>query len=175
MKLITERMVLRSPRPEDAENYCAIHNSEFVLRFNAMAPTTEEWMVSRFSDPDYCNDTIFLEEKETGILVGAIFLEDDDLRYGVASKSLSYFVREDYARKGYMKEAMSAVIAYLFAAEQLECVSARAFAPNTASRALLHSLGFQENGIVPRCVKGYGDVIYDDVIHTLFPEDFHKE
>ena len=175
MNLTTKRMILRSPEIGDAENYCVIHNSEFVLRFNAMAPTTAERMASKFADPDYCNNTVFLEETETGHLIGAIFLEEDDLRYGVVSKGISYFIREDYTRQGFMKEAMTAVIAYLFAAEELECVSARAFAPNTASRALLRSLGFQENGVIPRCVKGYGDVVYDDVIHTLFPENFHKE
>ena len=74
-----------------------------------------------------------------------------------------------------MKEAMRSVISHLFERENLECICARAFAPNAASRALLKSLGFQENGIIPHCVKGYGDVIFDDVIHTLFREDFHKE
>ena len=172
MELTTERLILRSPKAEDAQSYCAIHNSEFVLRYNAMVPTTEEWMASKFADPDYCNDAVFLEEKETGALLGAIFLEEDDLRYGVDSRSISYFIHEDFSRKGYMKEAMTAVLAHLFAAGDLECVSARAFAPNTASRALLRSLGFQENGIIPRCVKGYGDVVYDDVIHTLFKENF---
>ena len=175
MNLTTQRLILRSPRPEDAESYCAIHNSEFVLRFNAMSPTTVDWMAAKFAQETYCNETVFLEGKENGELLGAIFLEDDDLRYGVASRNLSYFIREDQARKGYMKEAMSAVIGYLFETEKPECICARAFAPNTASRALLRSLGFQENGIIPRCVKGYGDVVFDDVIHTLFREDFHKE
>lgn len=168
MELMTERLILRSPKPEDAESYCAIHNSEFVLRYNAMMPTTAEWMAQKFADEDYCNETVFLEEKGTGFLLGAIFLEEDDLRYGVDSRSFSYFIREDFSRKGYMKEAMHTVIAWLFETQNLECVSARAFAPNTASRALLRSLGFQENGIIPRCVKGYGDVVFDDVIHTLF-------
>ena len=172
MKLETERLILRSPRVSDAKDYCAIHNSEFVLRYNAMMPTNPERMEKKFADPDYCKETVFLEEKESGELIGAIFLENDDLRYGVESKSLSYFIREDYSRKGCMKEAMTAVLSWLFETEGLECVSARAFAPNTASRALLKSLGFQENGIIPRCVKGYGDVVFDDVIHTLFKEDF---
>jgi len=171
MKLITERLILRSPKPEDAENYCAIHNSEFVLHYNAMTPTTKDRMVQKFADPAYCNDAVFLEERETGTLIGAIFMEEDDLRYGVASKNLSYFIHEEHSRKGYMKEAMQSVIKWLFETENLECVSARAFAPNIASRALLRSLGFQENGIIPKCVKGYGDVIFDDVIHTLFPEN----
>lgn len=171
MNMTTERLILRTPRVTDAESYCTIHNSEFVLRYNAMMPTTKERMEKKFADEDYCQETIFLEEKGSGELLGAIFLEDDDLRYGVASKGLSYFIRENSSRKGYMKEAMTAVIAWLFETENLECVSARAFAPNIASRALLRSLGFAENGIVPRCVKGYGDIVFDDVIHTLFRED----
>ena len=71
-----------------------------------------------------------------------------------------------------LKEALHAVIAWLFETENLECVSARVFAPNTASRALLRSLGFTENGVIPRCVKGYGGEVFDDVIHTLLREDF---
>ena len=171
MKLETKRMILRAPEIKDAAAYTAIHNSEFVLRFNAMAPTTPERMAAKCEDPEYRENTIFLEEKGSGVLIGAVFLEEDDLRYGVTSRSLSYFVAEAHSRNGYMKEAMEAVIRHLFEKEGLECGSARAVVPNAASRALLRSLGFQENGILPRCVKGYGDVIFDDVIHTLFPEN----
>ena len=165
MKLETKRLILRRPCPEDATAYAAIHNSQFVLRYNAMAPTRAERMAVKFTDPEYADNALFLEEKESGKLIGAIFLEEDDLRYGVASKSLSYFI----------DEALQALLGELFQKEDLDCVSARAFAPNTPSRALLKSLGFTENGIIPRCVKGYGDVVFDDVIHTLFREDFHKE
>lgn len=172
MNLQTKRLLLRAPRERDAQSYTAIHNSDFVLRFNAMAPTTAEKAAEKFANPECGEHTVFIEEKQTGALIGAIFLEDDDLRYGVASRSLSYFLREEDAHRGYMKEALHAVIAWLFETENLECVAARAFAPNTASRALLRSLGFQENGIIPHCVKGYGGVIYDDVIHTLLREDF---
>lgn len=172
MNLETKRLFLRAPRQQDAESYTAIHNSEFVLRFNAMTPTTSERMAAKFADDEYQENTVFLEEKGTGKLIGAIFLEDDDLRYGVDSKALSYFLSEEFSRRGFMKEAMEAVIRHLFAEENLVCISARAFAPNLASRALLHSLGFRENGILPRCVKGYGGEIFDDVLHTLLREDF---
>lgn len=172
MKLETNRLILRTPETKDADTYTAIHNSEFVLRYNAMAPVTAEWMTAKFQDPEYREQTVFLEEKESGVLIGAIFLEDDDLRYGVASKCISYFIAESHSRKGFMKEAMRELLRYLFGKENLECVSARAFVPNAASRALLRSLGFQENGIIPRCVKGYGGVIFDDAIHSLFKETF---
>ena len=35
MYLKTERLYLRGPQPKDAAAYVAIHNSEFVLRYNA--------------------------------------------------------------------------------------------------------------------------------------------
>lgn len=172
MYLETQRLILRQPRMEDAQDYATIHNSESVLRFNAMAPTTPERMAAKFAEEGYRAKTLFLEEKASHKLIGAIFLEDDDLRYGVDSKCISYFIDEIFARKGFMKEAMQAVIRHLFETENLECISARVFAPNAASRGLLRSLGFQENGIIPKCVKGYGDVVFDDVIHTLLREDF---
>ena len=172
MKLETKRLLLRTPEVRDAQSYTAICNSEFVLRYNAMIPTTTERMAEKFADPEYGKHTVLFEEKCSGTLIGAIFLEEDDLRYGVASKSLSYFLRQEDARRGYMKEALHAVIAWLFETENLECVSARVFAPNTASRALLRSLGFTENGVIPHCVKGYGGAVFDDVIHTLLREDF---
>lgn len=175
MKLETERLILRTPEVRDAESYAAIHNSEFVLRYNAMQPTTLERMAHKFADPEYLETAVFLEEKKSGELIGAIFMEEDSLRYGVQSKDMSYFIAEDYSRKGYMKEAMHALMVHLFESEELECISCRAFAPNTASRALLRSLGFRENGIIPRCVKGYTGEVFDDVIHTMLREDFHKE
>ncbi len=175
MKLETKRLILRNPQSRDAQAYTEIHNAEFALRYNAMQPTTVERMEKAIRDPEYADSAVYLEEKASGQVIGAIFMEEDSLRYGVASKGLSYMMAESHSGKGYMKEAMQALIAHLFAEENLECISARVFAPNTASRALLKSLGFQENGIVPRCVKGYGGIIYDDVIHTLLREDIHKE
>lgn len=173
MELETKRLFLREPEVRDAQAYTRIHNSTFVLRFNAMEATTPERMTKHFADPEKRKNMVLLVEKQSGILIGVIFLEEDTLRYGVASKSLSYFIREEDARRGYMKEALHAVIAYLFQTQNLECISARAFAPNVASRALLRALGFTENGMLPHCVRGYGDVIYDDVIYTLLRQDFH--
>ena len=171
MKLETKRLILRTPQVSDAAAYTAIHNAEFALRYNAMQPTTVERMEQLLQNPAYAKDAVFLEEKASAKVIGAIFLEEDSLRYGVASAGVSYMMAESHCRQGFMKEAMQALLTRLFETEKLECISARAFAPNTASRALLKSLGFQENGILPRCVKGYQDEIFDDVLHTLFPEN----
>lgn len=170
MYLETERLVLRGPKEADAQAYLTICNSEFVLRYNAMSTSTMESIQAAFSGER--ESTLLLERKADSSVIGAVFLEEDSLRWGVASRELSYFLREDCSRQGYMKEALCAVIGHLFDSENIECVAARSFAPNTASRKLLESLGFHQDGYIPRCVKGYGGIVYDDTLYSLFREMF---
>ena len=170
MRIETERLILRLPEVRDVEDYMAFCNSAFVLRYNAMTPRTKEQMLRRFSAPPV--DTLVIEHKKDGKVIGEISIEDDSVRWGVVSKELSYFICEDYSRHGYMKEALHGLIGYLFEAENLECVAARCFAPNTASLALLKSLGFHQDGYIPLCVKGYKDQIFDDTLHSLFRKDY---
>lgn len=166
MVLETKRLILRHPLVEDAADYLEFCNTEFVLRYNAMTPKTRERAESYFAG---CRDEILvLQHKESGKVIGEININEDSLRYGVESRELSYLIREEFSRQGYMKEALQAVIDYLFTQEKVECVSARCFAPNEASLALLKSLGFHQDGYIPRCVKGYGDQIFDDTLHSLF-------
>ena len=164
--LKTERLILRSPAASDAAAYCNICNSEFVLRYNAMTPKCEEDVTKQFSGN--CDDMWILEEKKSGRLIGAIFTEEDSVRWGVESVELSYFLGEEYSCKGYMKEAIRELINHLFATKPLTCVAARSFAPNIASRKLLESLGFHCDGYIPRCVKGYQDEIFDDTLYSVF-------
>lgn len=131
-----------------------------------MTPRTLAQVEKNFSaQPE---DTILLLRKDTGRLLGAVFTGEDSLRYGVESVELSYFLEEASARQGYMREALEALIAHIFESTEAECVSARSFAPNIASRRLLESLGFHCDGRIPRCVKGFGGIIYDDTLYSKF-------
>ena len=170
MRIETQRLILRHPEVRDAEDCMEFCNSEFVLHYNAMVPRTLEQVRKQISEAD--PGALVLQLKDSGKVIGEIFIHEDSLRYGIASKELSYHLSQAYSRQGYMKEALRAVIGHLFASEDLECVTARCFAPNKASLALLRSLGFHQDGLIPRCVKGYRDVVYDDAIHSLFRKDF---
>lgn len=168
--LETERLILRHPEVADADDYLAICNSEFVMRYNAMTPGTKERVEERFSKP--CEDTWLLVHKASGKMIGAVFTEEDSIRWGVESIELSYFLAEDFSRQSYMKEALHGLIDHLFATQNLTCVAARSFAPNTASRKLLESLGFHCDGYIPMCVRGYKDTIFDDTLYSVFKENW---
>ena len=108
--------------------------------------------------------------KDTDELIGKIHIDEDHLRYDVNSVDLAYWLGEEYTRKGYMTEALSAFINYLFEERKYDAITAQALAPNTASRALLSKLGFVQEGYLRRAIKDNG-VIYDNVLFSLLKED----
>lgn len=173
MFLETQRLILRKPEIADVDDYMEFVNSRFVNQYNAMSPVTREKAEHRFANPE--DDSIAIVKKETGKLIGMLYVGEDSLRYEVNSKEISYFLRQEESRKGYMKEALSALISYLFETENLSCITARSFAPNVASQRLLESLGFQREGLLRRCVKGFEGIIFDDFLYSLFKEDLRKE
>ncbi len=166
--LQTERLVLRNPMLQDAADFTDLWNSPFVLRYNAMTPRSVEQTMNQFADGT--ENTVLLVHKSDDKVIGAIFVEEDSLRYGVRAREISYFLSEAYARQGFMQEALQEFIPHLMERENLECITARTFRPNIASRRLLNSLGFEQMGFVPRCVKGYGDVIFDDLLFSRFKD-----
>lgn len=173
MFLETQRLILRKPEITDVDDYMEFVNSRFVNQYNAMSPVTREKAEHRFANPE--DDSIAIVKKETGKLIGMLYVGEDSLRYEVNSKEISYFLRQEESRKGYMKEALSALISYLFETESLTCITARSFAPNVASQHLLESLGFQREGLLRRCVKGFEGIIFDDCLYSLFRQDLRKE
>lgn len=172
MYLETSRLILRKPEISDVDDYLEFANSEFVQRYNAMSPVTKEKTEDAFGKAADDLSALVIELKSTGKVIGMIYIQEDSLRYGVASKEFSYLLREEESRKGYMKEALHALIDYLFEAEQLSCVAARCFLPNVASQRLLESLGFLREGVVRKCVKGYQNTVFDDCLYSLLREDW---
>jgi RimJ/RimL family protein N-acetyltransferase len=77
--------------------------------------------------------------------VGVVELDPIDREAGVAE--LAFWVHPDHRRRGYAREAVELVVGYAFDELRLHKVTASAFAPNEASRGLLESLGFVEEGV----------------------------
>lgn len=172
MVLETQRLILRKPEAKDVDDYMQFVNSVFVNRYNAMSPVNREKAETQFANAGDDFSSVAMELKASGKIIGMIYTQEDSLRYGVASKEFSYFLREEEARKGYMKEALGALIDYFFREENLDCVAARCFAPNVASQRLLESLGFARDGVVRKCVRGYQDIVFDDCLYSLMRKDW---
>lgn len=168
--LETKRLILRKPEASDAADMLDIRNSEFILKYNCLKKISLEEMIQ---DIYQAENQYYLVEKTDKKIIGAVFIEPDSLRYQINSCTISYFLKEEYTHKGYMHEAMQAVIDNLFSTG-LEVISCRVFKENTASLRLAETLGFTQEGIIRRGVRAYGDVVYDDVIFSLLKEEYIK-
>lgn len=171
----TERLILRGASPGDEKELYELRNSEYVLRYNCMSKVTMEELQDMVTKAMKSNNTFFMELKENNRIIGVIDLDQDTLRYRVNSLSISYYLGEEYASKGYMTEALKEMIRYVFEERQPEVLSVRVFKDNMASRRLVEKLGFINEGCIRRCVKAYGDIIYDDMIYSILKEEYENK
>lgn len=101
--------------------------------------------------------------------IGAVFVEDASWR----RPELVYWLIPDVQGEGYGKEAVSLVIEYVFRVYDTPAVGAGAYAFNDASRGLLESLGFREEGRIrkDRFVDGR---YVDTVSYGLLREEWRE-
>jgi len=89
---------------------------------------------------------LFLTQKETGTLVGALTL--DNIRRGPSQVgTVGYWIGEEFARQGFMTEALQAAVRYAFDSLDLSRIEAACLPENKASRGLLEGVGFKYEGV----------------------------
>lgn len=172
-RLETERLILRQPEREDAEPIRALLQQPFVRRYNCLGalPTIEKLEAMLTDEP---GSQLVICRKEDGAVIGHIGMEQDSLRYRVESICLDYYLGEEYSRKGYMSEALQALICQLFRERSAEVVCARSFAENTASIALLTKLGFTREGMLRSAVRNFEGKVFDDVLFSLLRTEYER-
>ena len=89
---------------------------------------------------------MFIIRNEDQKLLGAITL--DNIRRGPAqSGTLGYWIGTEFARFGYMSEAINAIVAYSFSKLDLSRIEAATLPENVPSRGLLEKSGFKYEGV----------------------------
>ena len=167
MYLETQRLILRNLKGTDLQAYLRFHNSEFVLRYNAMprqsAEEAEEYIRNNLTNDRH----VAIARKDTDAFVGMIYVEQDSLRYKANSLQVSYWLGEPYCAQGVMTEALGALVQYLLSRDDVNSITARVFADNPGSGKLLRRLGFLQEGRLHQAVLGYDGILHDDLLFSL--------
>jgi ribosomal-protein-alanine N-acetyltransferase len=156
VRIETERMTLRPPQHADFRNWRELRqdSAEFLQPWE---PTWADDHLTRkaFTNRVYwaqrsiANGTavpLFLFLRQTNELLGAITL--DNIRRGPAQAgTCGYWIGQTHARRGYMKEALSAVIHHAFNELDLSRVESACLPENTASRGVLEKCGYKYEGV----------------------------
>lgn len=155
----TNRLILRSAKKSDAKDLLEFFNSSYVQKYNVMREMTLVEFESVISE----SEDLFIELIDTGEVIGSIAIEPDRIRARVQAVSLSYWLGEKYANKGYMSEALIAIVDSL---QNYAVISARVFSDNIASQKLLEKLGFEREGYLKHAVRDFNDIIHDDILYA---------
>lgn len=170
--LKTERLIIDYANAKDAEDLFPFYNSDFVQRYNLMYPHDLDGYRKQLEIRDRDNLYYHIYLKETKKPIGTITLSKDRIRYGVNSKTLSYWLGLEYANQGFMFEALQEFIAYVFVDTDCEILSARAFVSNIASHSLLSKLGFKKEAHLVNALKDHQGKVHDDILYVMFKEDY---
>ena len=156
VRIETERMTLRLPQHADWKPWSALRaDSQGFL-----TPWEPIWSADHLSRRAFTNRVywaaraeaqgtalpLMMIRREDQALLGAVTL--DNIRRGPSQAgTLGYWIGEPFQRRGYMREAILAVVHHAFTAMDLSRIEAACLPENAASRGVLEKCGFKYEGV----------------------------
>ncbi len=167
------QVLLRPPALQDYRSWAALRETsrDFLKPWEPSWPPDDlsraafRQRLRHFSRALHMDEAypFFIFRKEDGALLGACTLSN--VRRGIAqTASLGYWIGAPFARRGYMTEALRALIPFALKELHLHRIEAACLPDNEASRRLLAKLGFREEGFA----RGYLRIDGAWRDHTLF-------
>ena len=178
IRLETERLTLRPPAHADYRAWAALRqdSADFLKGWEPV------WSPDHLTRKSFTNRVywaqrsinngnavpLFLTRRQDGALLGAITL--DNIRRGPAQAGTTgYWIGAPFARQGYMKEAIAAVVHHAFHTLDLSRIEAGCLPENTPSRRLLEQCGYKYEGVAQSYLQINGrwrnHVLYANLRH----------
>ena len=143
----TARLDLRPPRPADARRLAALANDFDVVRMTGSMPwpftpaDAEAW-IAQAQRADPSQEALFVIELPGEGPIGVIGLDPD----GEMTVEVGYWLGRPYWDRGYATEALKALLGWARDTWGRRWITARHFADNPASGAVLIKAGFLYTG-----------------------------
>jgi [ribosomal protein S5]-alanine N-acetyltransferase len=155
-KLETERMTLRLPNHGDWRAWADLReeSADFLIPWEPL------WARDHLTRRSFTNRVYWAQRSEAAgtalslllvrrsdaAVMGAITL--DNIRRGPAQcGTVGYWIGAKYARQGYMREALQALVHHAFSVLDLSRIEAACLPENLASRGVLEKSGFKYEGV----------------------------
>ncbi len=156
LRIETERMTLRPPQHSDYHEWARLREESREF----LTPWEPTWAPDHLSRKNFTNRVywsarsiaqgsavpLFLIRRNDQALLGALTL--DNIRRGPAQAGTTgYWVGQRFARHGYMREALQALVHYAFTELDLSRLEAGCLPENAPSRGVLEKVGYKYEGV----------------------------
>jgi putative acetyltransferase len=177
MNIETERLIIRPITENDAEDIYGYSQNRNVGINAGWEPhksieDTREIMKQVFLDQE-CVFGIVL--KETGKLFGSIGLIPDPKRQNDKTRMIGYAIGENYWGKGYMTEALLALLRFGFEELNLDLISASCYPSNERSKNVLKKCGFRYEGRLSLAEKRYDGEVLDNECYAILSHQLNTK
>jgi ribosomal-protein-alanine N-acetyltransferase len=177
-RIETERLTLRLPVHGDWRDWAGLREASAAH----LTPWEPVWAHDHLTRKAFTNRVywamraesqgtalpLLLVRREDAALIGAVTL--DNIRRGpVQAGTIGYWIGAPYARKGYMREAVTALVHHAFTALDLSRLESACLPENAASRGVLEKCGFKYEGVAQSYLQINGrwrnHVLYANLRH----------
>lgn len=174
----TNRLTLRSITPDDVDDFFAVYSNPEVMRYWSTLPLPNREAAEKqineihegFKRHELLKWGIVLRADDT--LIGSVTLFHPDFTH--RRTEIGYAIGRAFWRKGYMNEALTAVIGYAFDVLEFHRIEADVDPRNAASIRALERLGFQREGYLRERWQVGGE-IQDALLYGLLRPDWETK
>ncbi len=173
--LQTERLLLRPFEQSDLEDLFAYARQPEVGPAAGWRPhedieETRE-VLQNFLDN---SEELAIVDVAEGKVIGSIGLTKDERRDNSRAKAMGYALNRHYWGRGYMAEAVKALLNYGFYTQLLNLVSIYHFPFNEQSRRVIEKCGFAYEGTLRQAKGVYDGQVHDIVCYSMTREEYEK-
>lgn len=177
IQILTERLLLRNLTEADAQDV-------FEYSKNPNVGPNAGWKPHEsIEETKEIMQAIFLEQEsvfgiilsESGKVIGSVGLLPDPKREFDKAMMIGYALGEKYWNKGYMTEAVKAVINYGFEKLGLELISCNCYPFNEGSKRVIKKCGFRLEGVLRMTEEIFDGNVYDHLCFSITKEEFNSQ
>ena len=166
MRIETERLFILNVSQSDAEEVLKIQDTPYAKRFNLFPSLKIDDIHEEIANSEMYK----LVLKDNGLILGIIRVKEDYYRNNPNARHVLIIMKEEYASKGYMSEALLSIYDELF--KKYDILTGYIFADNKASIRVSEKVGWKNEGTLRKAILDYNNQVHDLVVVSLTKEDY---
>lgn len=169
----TERLLLRHWRREELAAFSRFYRDPLVMNPAGVKQADSTFEAEKaFRTALRSEDVFAIVLKTTGEPIGQIKFQFDQYRPRVNSLSIGYELRRDMWGRGYMTEALRAMVACGFERRRADVLTVSHFVGNDRSRRVIEKCGFRCDGTLRRAYRRFDGAVLDHVCYSMLREEY---